>query len=230
MSEHKREVVLGQYTEFIQGQMHKIRTFERASDNLDVWYEDVIGHDLALADLWNVIRQLLVLSHGQATVERGFSVNRQIAVENLKDLSYVSQRVICDAVRCHGGILNIPITRGLRAAVTGARQRYAEHLDSLKAEQEEKAENDRKRANKTVLDEMKAKRRKLEIAVESLMEAADSYAEKAEAAGDVTLIIKSNSLRNTAKNKKEELARTDAEIWCIERLCCKHTEFRQGKQ
>jgi len=27
--------------------------------------------------LWNVVRMLLVLSHGQAAVERGFSMNKQ---------------------------------------------------------------------------------------------------------------------------------------------------------
>lgn len=35
MSEYKREVLLDQYTEFAQGQMHKIHRFDRVSNNLD---------------------------------------------------------------------------------------------------------------------------------------------------------------------------------------------------
>lgn len=34
--------------------------------------------------LWLVIQQILLLSHGQATVERGFSVNKKTTVVNLK--------------------------------------------------------------------------------------------------------------------------------------------------
>ena len=32
-------------------------------------------------ELWDVMRMLLVLSHGQASVERGFSINRYVLVE-----------------------------------------------------------------------------------------------------------------------------------------------------
>ena len=35
--------------------------------------------------LLEVVKMCLVLSHGQATVERGFSVNKEVEVENLKD-------------------------------------------------------------------------------------------------------------------------------------------------
>ncbi|GBM74427.1 Beta-mannosidase [Araneus ventricosus] len=41
---------------------------------------------------------LLLLSHGQATVEKGFSVNKKVEVENMKELSDVSQRLICDYI------------------------------------------------------------------------------------------------------------------------------------
>ena len=39
---------------------------------------------------------LLLLSHGQASVEWGFSVNKEIEVENLLKHSLVAQRTICD--------------------------------------------------------------------------------------------------------------------------------------
>ena len=39
---------------------------------------------------------ILVLSHGQASVERGFSINRQIEEVSLQHKSIEAQRVICD--------------------------------------------------------------------------------------------------------------------------------------
>ncbi|GBO06920.1 hypothetical protein AVEN_148842-1 [Araneus ventricosus] len=39
---------------------------------------------------------LLLLSHGQATVEKGFSIYKKVEVENMEEISYVSQRLICD--------------------------------------------------------------------------------------------------------------------------------------
>ena len=41
---------------------------------------------------------MLILSYGQATVERGFSINTALVVENLKEESVVSQRIVFDAI------------------------------------------------------------------------------------------------------------------------------------
>ncbi|GBM78625.1 hypothetical protein AVEN_94590-1 [Araneus ventricosus] len=46
-------------------------------------------------NLWKVVEMLLLLSHGQATVEKGFSINKKVEVENMKELLCVSQRLIC---------------------------------------------------------------------------------------------------------------------------------------
>ncbi|GBN85658.1 hypothetical protein AVEN_88561-1 [Araneus ventricosus] len=62
-------------------------------------------------NLWKVGEMLLLLSHGQATVEKGFSINKKVEVENMKELLYVSQRLICDYINSTGGsIHNIKIT------------------------------------------------------------------------------------------------------------------------
>ena len=53
--------------------------------------------------MWSVISKLLLLSHGQATVERGFSINRQEEVENLVGESHIALRFIVDTVNSLGG-------------------------------------------------------------------------------------------------------------------------------
>ena len=39
---------------------------------------------------------ILCLNHGQADIERGFSVNKNQLKFNMKETSLISQRVICD--------------------------------------------------------------------------------------------------------------------------------------
>lgn len=52
--------------------------------------------------LFDIVKILLVLSHGQASVELGFSINKEIEVENLHEHSLVAQPIICDHLRAVG--------------------------------------------------------------------------------------------------------------------------------
>ena len=54
---------------------------------------------------FDLLKILLLLSHGQASVELGFSVNKEIEVENLLKHSLVAQRTICDYVEAVSGVL-----------------------------------------------------------------------------------------------------------------------------
>ena len=47
---------------------------------------------------WKVCNIIFVLSHGQGAVERGFSINKELLVENLQEKSLVSQRVVFDHI------------------------------------------------------------------------------------------------------------------------------------
>ena len=38
---------------------------------------------------WSVVKLLLLVSHGQSTVNRGFFVNKEVAVENLSERSFM---------------------------------------------------------------------------------------------------------------------------------------------
>ena len=68
---------------------------------------------------------LIILSHGQATLERGFSVNGKLLAENLHTESLIAQRHIHDHMRsydlqAHG----LDITRELLDSASSARKRY----------------------------------------------------------------------------------------------------------
>lgn len=63
---------------------------------------------------------LLMLSHGNATVERVCSVNRQIEVENMKESTYSAHRLVGDHFRSVGGIDNFVVTKGLLQSASSA--------------------------------------------------------------------------------------------------------------
>ncbi|XP_049270810.1 uncharacterized protein LOC125758087 [Rhipicephalus sanguineus] len=205
LTDYRRDTVLAEYAEMLQMEKHKLRLFEKSSDRLDIFFLELLKFNSSYSELWRVVELLLVLSHGQATVERGFSVNKQVSVENLKSLSYIMQRAICDAVDKAGGILNIPITKELKTSVSSARHRYHAHLEEQKRKQQEEANDSKRRLVEDEIDNLRRKKVKLEATVADLTTSADELALKAEETGDVTYIVKSNSLRKTAKNKTQEL-------------------------
>ena len=51
------------------------------------------------ADLYRVVKISLVLSHGNAEAERGFSVNKQILQDNMMERSLIAQRLLHQANR-----------------------------------------------------------------------------------------------------------------------------------
>ena len=90
----------------------------------------LLGH-MTLArfeKLQKTVKLLLLLSHGQATVEQGFSVNKQVECENMQVKTLVSQRLIYDHAKQVNGVLNVPITKKLLVSAASARQKYESYI------------------------------------------------------------------------------------------------------
>jgi len=51
----------------------------------------------------------LVLSHGQAALEKSFSINKQAEKVHLQSETFVTKRIICDRVRYVGGIDQVDV-------------------------------------------------------------------------------------------------------------------------
>ena len=57
------------------------------------------------AELQFMVRQVLILSHGIARVESGFSINKSLLQENMKNASLVAQRIVIDVIQHNSGYL-----------------------------------------------------------------------------------------------------------------------------
>ncbi|KAJ8872254.1 hypothetical protein PR048_025856 [Dryococelus australis] len=78
-------------------------------------------------ELWHIFKLCLLISHGNASVESGFSVNKAILVESL-----VAQRHVLDAIRYFGGVELIPIDQKMLLSVKYSHKRYVQHLEDKK--------------------------------------------------------------------------------------------------
>ena len=98
--------------------------------HVDVFLQKHLGSDMKYRKLLDVVvEKLLLLSHGQATVERGFSVNREVETVNMHEETMVAQHLICDHIYSVGGVLNVALSKELHASASASRQRYALHLE-----------------------------------------------------------------------------------------------------
>jgi len=61
--------------------------------HLDKFYSDLLANNVNRQHLWTVVKLVLVLSHGNASVERGFSVNKELLIENMLEETVVSQMI-----------------------------------------------------------------------------------------------------------------------------------------
>jgi len=55
--------------------------------------------------------------HGNTSVERSFSFNKECLVENLHEDSLISQRIVHDAVSACGGVSQVEVTKPMIHAV-----------------------------------------------------------------------------------------------------------------
>lgn len=78
-----------------------------------------------------MVKNLLILSHGQATVERGFSTNKQLSRANLQEHSFIALRQVHDHIKSVSGAIKVEITKMITSDTT-ARQRYMAYLDKEK--------------------------------------------------------------------------------------------------
>ena len=72
--------------------------YDVKSNSLDSFY---VGHEInqKFPNLWELMKIVFVLSHGQASVERGFSVNKEVLTGNMKGRTIIALRTVYDAMR-----------------------------------------------------------------------------------------------------------------------------------
>ena len=162
--------------------------------------------------LWIVVSQLLLLSHGQASVERGFSVNKQMERANLCEDTFVAQRIVNDHVKAVGGVMSVDLSKELLASCAASRGRYATFLEQKQEQRLTATESNKRKSVKSDIDDLKVKRRRLQEDIDELNKCADDFSVRAEVSRDFSYISKSNAMRKSAKEKSGQLSDIQSDL------------------
>ena len=91
------------------------------ADRLDEFYWNYMK-DPKHAKVWEICRTVFTLLHSQAAVERGFSVNSKLLVQNLQEKIIVSSCLVYSSVKSDANHLNeLSFTPRLKGNVRAAR-------------------------------------------------------------------------------------------------------------
>ena len=120
--------LIRQYAEFVdsvvRSNLPAFKEFDFHKQRLDEFPQQHVAKFGSFPKLWDVMRMLLIISHSQASMEKGFSINRQVMVENLTERSFIAQRTIHDHLLHIGGLDTLVVDKPLLSAAASGRRKY----------------------------------------------------------------------------------------------------------
>jgi hypothetical protein len=212
--------VLSQFNKFLTIDMKLNKNiftkFDRSLQRLDTFYFQKPVNVIQYANLAFVVEVIMTLSHGQASVERGFSQRNAMLKDNMKTDSMNSRRIIIDHMRSNEiGPESIAITNKLLLSVKSARLKYEE----AKLKEKEKQSLSKKDNEKIILDSeiatIKGKCETLFKTSELLNSEFEACVYKAESTPEEAtfLISKATAMKRKANKEKDDI-KTLQEVIC----------------
>lgn len=138
------------------------KKFKR-SNRVDSFWHELLTAEGDCKDALKVLKLALIFSHGNAFVERGFSINSDCLWENMKEESLIARRRVFDYVASLGGVGNVDISKKMLQYVKNARARYGEACESRRKEDKQRSDLlKRKRDTELKLQDLEAKKAKIQ--------------------------------------------------------------------
>ena len=139
LSEKEADNAKQEYQEFISSlcieKKDDFLSFNMDSGRLDVFFGGYLHHNDKFSNMWKVCKVILTLSHGQADVERGFSINKEMLVDNMRQTSLINQRLIFDHLSVENTELaDFTISKDLLNSCKCASGKYKRSLEENKKE------------------------------------------------------------------------------------------------
>ena len=203
-----------QYNKFITTVVKDIKpqflNYPKTHQRLDEFMMRFVGASTKFSELWNLSKILLILSHGQAQAERGFSVNKNLLVENQHTTTLTAQRIIHDHMVYHElESSNLTITAKLVSHVREARSRYFSNQKERSMQRVQLGRDVKMKQINDYIDDANRNIRQLQDTINSVKTSADEYAFAAEEKSTIAeikdVISKSNALKRAATEKQNLL-------------------------
>ena len=104
------------------------RDFTPDSRLLDTFLGNYMQDHIQFAKLWNIFKMLLTISYGKASVERRYSVNKDMLIENIHEKTVVALRTVHDSISMlEDHFTKLPLTPAMKRHVMSARMRYGQY-------------------------------------------------------------------------------------------------------
>ena len=156
--------------------------------------------------------EIITFSHGQATVERGFSTNKEVLTANMSEETLINRRLIKDYLNSVSGISEMVVTDNVITLGLQAKRRYEEHLERKKMDDAKNTKMKKRGRMEEELEVLIEKKRKLQAEADNLVKESNKAADKAEEKENMTFLIKSNAFRRPAADKSKEVFSLSAAI------------------
>ena len=141
------------------------------------------------------------MSHGQPSLERGFSFNKEGVAPNLEELKLTSIRVVQNSMLVNNmKVADFVITEDLLSSCSHASSRNKMYMMENKTDKEQ-TEKAKKRKDLQELRVSKKKKKELQRVAEQMFEAADKKAKEAEKGKD-TVGMKAHLMESNASRDK----------------------------
>ena len=199
------------FSEWIRTADHEFASFDKSVGSLDSLYHNHFPKE-EYPLLWGVVRELLLLSHGQAAVERGFSLGKSLSRENQLPETIICQKLVKDFVISSGGLQHIVVTKEMVAFASGAHRRYQDDLERKRQESAKKKGREKRKCVDEEIEKLAKKRKVLQEAIRNLNDKSLGLYEIAEETGQMKHVVSANAIRKGAGQKQDELKSLDIEI------------------
>ena len=194
-----------QYAAFLQNivkaEKTNFRNYSIDDNKLDEFFIGYVEDHARYSKFAEIMKIVLTLSHGQASVERGFSVNKNLLVENLQESSLIAQRRVVDYMDANC----------LIQSVRNSYKKYSLILLVAEKRKENVQKEKQKKAQllSSEISSLEKKKILLEASINDLQKESDKLGFEAEKASKLDLlkflVTKSNALKHAANDKQLEL-------------------------
>ena len=111
----------------------KFATFDIYTDALHLLLGEFLHKNQKYNSFWRVCGNIFVFSHGQSAIERGFSINKQLLVDNLQEKSSVSQQIVYDHINYNEiKVQENDLSSGVLKSCRLANSRYITALEKVR--------------------------------------------------------------------------------------------------
>ncbi|GBN99879.1 hypothetical protein AVEN_215032-1 [Araneus ventricosus] len=142
-----------------------------------------------------------------------FFGDKALEIENLKDASYIFQRVNHEFIKLSGAIYDLKITQEeMRTTATSARAKYMQYLESERSKEKAETKQLKRKALEEEIDFLKQKKMFLQLDMHQTNEKANDLAIEAEKSKDINLFIQSHELRKTISEKEIKINALDVKL------------------